>query len=70
MSFLSPSKNKTLVTHRVRIAATLPSQEGKSEDIGKTEGVGALPGSRDERGVAILPEERHQGLTVNGTHHL
>ncbi|TFK66412.1 hypothetical protein BDN72DRAFT_859936 [Pluteus cervinus] len=37
---------------------TLPSQEGADDSLGKTKGVGALPGSKDESGVALLPEER------------
>jgi len=40
------------------VAPSMPSQEGKDEDLGKTSGVGALPGSKSEGGVAVLPQER------------
>lgn len=37
---------------------SLPSHESPSESLGATDGVGALPGSKFESGVAKLPAER------------
>lgn len=39
------------------VAADLPSKEGTDERLGQTDGVGALPGSATEAGVAKLPDE-------------
>jgi len=36
----------------------LPSHDNEGPALGKTAGVGALPGSASEEGVALLPEER------------
>ena len=36
----------------------LPSHETDHEILGKTGGVGPLPGGPNESGVALLPEER------------
>lgn len=46
----------------------LPSHETEHERLGKTDGVGALPGAPNESSVALLPEERIHGEGVVPDH--
>lgn len=52
--------NKSADVMPAHQTATLPSQElfGQSPKSGPMDGVGALPGHRDEAGVAILPDDK------------